>query len=266
MENSEMSWLYDTPVHAGLKRPYKCIYCSADMKELVYRDDSLTDLENDPNYISNGRRFVAAMRIVWRCEVCGWWYLEKGYEKINDHVDFYSAYGMLKIFDFKDISAPMDQVRGYLAAKYDARFQVDPILYEETVASVFRDIGYQARVTTRSRDWGVDVYLDGPDGSLIGVQVKRWKHAINVEQVTALTGALVINKCTRGVFVTTSSFRPGAVEAARRSSIQGLPVELVDAKKFYELLRVAQAAVEVQPDDPEMPWNNITPRYFSGIH
>ena len=90
-------------------------------------------------------------------------------------------------------------------------------------------------------DRGIDVYLDGPDESLIGVQVKRWRGAISVEQMTALTGALVVNDCTKGIFVTTSRFRRGAVEFAARSSLRGYPIELVDATKFYQTLKIAQA-------------------------
>jgi hypothetical protein len=55
---------------------------------------------------------------------------------------------------------------------------------------------------------------------------------------SALTEPLVINNCTRGIFVTTSRFQPGAVEAASKSSSRGFPIELVDAKRFYEILQI----------------------------
>jgi restriction system protein len=258
-----MSWAYDTPVHAGLQcYRSKCIYCKAKMALIIDREESVDDLSKDSNAV--GRTFLGARRMISRCCFCGWWRVEKWYDKRNGHVDFYSAYGQLKALDIKDISTPLNEVRSYLAAKYSARFHVDPFLYEQTVGSVFRDIGYQALVTAPSGDWGIDVYLEDIDGSLIGVQVKRWKGAINVEQITALTGALVINNCTRGVFVTTSRFRPGAVVAAARSSSCGFPAELINGKKFYELLRIAQAKLNVPPYDPEMPWNKITPGHFMG--
>jgi len=180
------------------------------------------------------------------------------------HVDFYSAYARLKALDPSDMTTPVEEIRRYLTAKYRYRFLVNPTLYEETVASVFRDLGYNVCVTS-SGDWGIDVYLQGPEGSQIGVQVKRWINAINVEQITALTGALVINQCTRGIFVTTSRFRPGAVEAAARSTRFGFPVELVDAKRFYEILRIDQANHQIELDNPAMPWNRITPRRHLGV-
>lgn len=165
--------------------------------------------------------------------------MDKGYSKRNHHIDFKSAYGLLKPLDLTDISIPITDVRNYLAARYDARFCVDPYRFEEIVASVFRDAGYRARVTNRSGDWGIDVFLDGSNGSLIGVQVKRWKDSIAVEQITAPTGALVINDCTEGIFVTASQFQPGAVTAADLSSVRGFPIELIDAKRFYEILQLA---------------------------
>ena len=247
-----MAWIYDDAVHKQIKDPNYCIYCGTRLKDLK---------------VPNDRGFHPDERYVKRCPVCGWWQVERLVDTPSlRHTDTYTAYGRLKAFDLSDISAPIDEVRSYLAAKYECRYSINPFLYEQTVASVFRDLGYYARVTTPSGDWGVDVYLDGPDGSLVGVQVKRWKQAINVEQVIALTGALVINECTRGVFVTTSRFRSGAVEAASRSSTHGFPIELVDAKRFYEILQIAQATIEVVPDDPAMPWNRIEPGFHLGKH
>jgi restriction endonuclease Mrr len=41
--------------------------------------------------------------------------------------------------------------------------QMNPKLFEDTVASVFQEHGYQARVTGQSGDGGIDVVLDGAD-------------------------------------------------------------------------------------------------------
>jgi restriction system protein len=200
---------------------------------------------------------------VLRCPSCGWWHLTKGV-RAGENVHTCGAFGQLKSLDISDISLPIDEVRSYLAARYDSRFTVDPIVFEKTVASVFRSIGYKTRVTNPWGDRGIDVYMDGANDSLIGVQVKRWKGAVNVEQVTALTGALLVNDCTRGVFVTTSRFRKGAVDVADRSSRRGLPIDLVDARKFYDILQIAQATKVVREDDPDMPWNQIDPRTDTG--
>jgi len=95
------------------------------------------------------------------------------------------------------------------------------------------------------------------------VQVKRWKHAIKVEQINALTGALLIHDCTAGVFVTTSEYQRGAVVAAQKASARGFPIELYDASRLYDALQIAQAKREMRADDPEAPWMTcMFPDYY----
>jgi restriction system protein len=128
------------------------------------------------------------------CEVCGWWY----WNNFTEHrlagtthpgiTSRHGAVGSLKEFDVSDQTLPIETVRSYLAAKYDARFEVDPLRFEDVVASVYRDIGYQARVTARRGDGGIDIVLDGPDQTTIGVQVKRYKETISVEQIRSFRG------------------------------------------------------------------------------
>ena len=259
-----MAWIYESVVHNEVEEVGQCIYCKS---ALDHGDVSLDGDEHLAERYDNGlRHFLGGQKTAYVCPSCGWWYVNAQYDGSGGvHVHFYMAYGQLKSLDLTDITTPIDELRRYLTAKYKSRFAVDPSLYEETVASVFRDIGYEALVTARSGDWGIDVYLGGADNSQIGVQVKRWKNAINVEQITALTGALVINNCARGIFVTTSRFRRGAIEAASRSARFGYPVELIDAKRFYDILKIAQARHKIELKDPLMPWNKITPQHKTGI-
>lgn len=118
------------------------------------------------------------------CPVCGWW--TKREELRVYHIGFggfdtsdgriiYGAAGSLRELDLKDQSIPIEEIRAYLAAKYDSRFSIDPWKFEETVASIYRDFGFEVRVTGRSGADGIDVILDGPDDSVIGVQVKGTK-------------------------------------------------------------------------------------------
>ena len=145
--------------------------------------------------------------------------------------------------DLNDISQPLDEIRRYLLAKYDARFLIYPHIFEDTVASVFRDVGYDTFVTARTGDDGIDVILHGPNRERIGVQVKRWKNAIKAEQIRALAGALILGRYTKGVFVTTSRFQPGAEDTTRRFKMLGIPIELLDAHKFFDVLKIAQLNV-----------------------
>jgi restriction system protein len=155
-------------------------------------------------------------------------------------INTFGGVAALKLLDLRDIDAPLADVRAYLAARYEQRFTMNTTLFEQTVASVFRDLGYEARAVGRSGDDGIDVVLDGPDGSTIGVQVKRYKGRIGVHQIRELTGALVINKLTRGIFVTTSDFESGAPRTAALSESEGKPIELYNADRFYDALKLSQ--------------------------
>ena len=73
-------------------------------------------------------------------------------------------------------------------------------------------------------------------------RVKRYRGAIKAEQIRQLVGALVLNGHTTGMFVTTSTYQPGALAAAKRASSLGAPIELMDAEALYAALRLSQHA------------------------
>ncbi|WP_353019021.1 restriction endonuclease [Mesorhizobium sp. M0999] len=77
--------------------------------------------------------------------------------------------------------------------------KLHPKRLEDIVGSIFGDFGYRPWVTAYRADGGIDVYLDSDQG-LVGIQVKRTKNPIEIEQVNSLTGALLVNDCTSGVF------------------------------------------------------------------
>jgi restriction system protein len=127
------------------------------------------------------------------------------------------GYGILRALDPLDIGEPVEAIRAYLTVKYEDCNKVHPRKFEEVVCTIFRDLGYRARITSYSADGGIDVYLDGPDNALVGVQVKRYEKPIEIQQINALTGAMVIKGCAKGIFVTTSRYRKGAAQTAKKS-------------------------------------------------
>lgn len=149
------------------------------------------------------------------------------------------AAASLMEFDLQDISVPLEEVERILIARYEKRHEINPALFEHVVADVFRGKGYRSVVTARTADGGVDVILSD-DQRQIGVQVKRWKNAIKAEQIRALAGALVLRGLTRGVFVTTSRFQPGAESTAEQYRLRGYAIELFDSHRFLEALRLSQ--------------------------
>ncbi len=64
------------------------------------------------------------------------------------------------------------------------------------------------------------------------VQAKRWQQAVGRPEVQGFYGALAGQRAKRGVFITTSSFTPQAVEFAR--SVEG--IVLVDGERLAQLM------------------------------
>lgn len=180
------------------------------------------------------------------CPVCGWWTVFRVHQGEHPRcpgIEGYSgSIGCLKELDLTDVTVPLHEVRQQLLARKDSLFETHPKLLEEVVCSVFKDLGWNARVTAFSGDDGIDVILDGPAGDTVGVQVKRYQkeRRIEAEQIRSLAGALLLNGYTRGIFVTTSEFRRGAASAARKLSAIGYPIELVNADRFLGALGIAQ--------------------------
>ncbi|WP_442909290.1 restriction endonuclease [Ideonella sp. BN130291] len=103
-----------------------------------------------------------------------------------------------------------------------------------------RLFGYRAEATAYTSDGGIDVVLEDSAGERIGVQVKRQKRSIEVEQIRAFLGALVLGGYARGVFVSSSRFSQASTGAARKSTESVLPIDLVDADRFFDMLGYAQ--------------------------
>lgn len=181
-----------------------------------------------------------------RCAKCGWWTAKKHEsDRGQSHGTPVSSYrimasaGCLRVLDVSDISEPVQYIRDYLVGRYHERFKVHPRKFEEVVASVFRDLGFHALVTNYSGDDGIDIILNDAD-TTIGVQVKRYKGAIEVCQIRELAGALLLNGITKGVFVTTSSFQSGVPRTSAKLADRRYAIELMDSAAFYSALEIAQ--------------------------
>jgi len=234
----------------------KCIYCNCELKDIYHHsptdfgefNDFIQPFNNERLYKqgtseinfrpqrTHARTFEHYLKI---CPCCGWWL---GFRNdINSStLRTWGGVGGLKELDLADIDLPLVEVRQYLMADYKKRFILHPQKLEKVVGDVFNDLGYKVRVTAYSGDDGIDVILDGDNDTLIGVQVKRYKDKISINQIRELTGALVINGFTKGIFVTTSDFQSGAERTVRMSEVKGYPIELYNAQRFFEALKLAQ--------------------------
>jgi len=241
-----MLWSYDQHVqwHPDVERycvAETCLFCRVPLRsveERCYDTWAFTGVSN-------------VEKSVRMCPWCGWWVAQKcvrsrayiGRNLTPDRSAYKSAYGSvgcLAQFDDVDATTPLHEIRAYLARDPETRFRLTASQFEQVVGSVFSDFGYLTEVSGRSGDGGVDVVLRDSFDRRIGVQVKRWRQKVKVEQLRALLGALVVGDYTRGIFVTTSSFQRGAPKFVGSAASRGYRLELLDAPHFLESLGLAQ--------------------------
>ena len=231
----------------------KCLYCRAPLVRDLVNEFSVAVNEELRDFTLNDRTRV----FIGICPACGWWKCAMGsyYSDAKPCYDLKLA--VLRRLDLSCLKIPINEVRDYLVARYEERYNVHPRVFEEVVADVFRNHGYRANVTAYSGDGGIDVILEDDEGNSTGVQVKRYKDRISVSQIRELTGALVIGGHTKGIFVTTSEFQSGALTTAAMSEIRGYPIELIDASQFYDVLKIAQLST-MREVIYRKPWGNIS--------
>lgn len=232
-------------IHSSMIERSDCPFCRGKLEEIgrVSPDGGLdvTELDSNNSWVS-----------VYACSACGWWKMDGQIEACFGPEDPLTpnkfsqrevlATAALANLDITDDTVPIDDVRRYLIARAKSGKVLHPKLLEETVASVFRSIGFQARVTAYSGDEGIDVILDGPEGKTIGVQVKRYQDKIKADHIRSFVGALILEGHCGGIFVTTSDFQRGSYVAADKASVMGLPVSLITGKKFEQALRLTNMA------------------------
>jgi hypothetical protein len=217
----------------------QCPFCNEALSELQYLGD---EHHGDDNYVSDFRGVT--------CTICGWWVI-----KLYRHIDgnyikprrdsrpdfvhsWHWTHATLKELDPSDITTPIDELRDYLIAKFESRFDVNPRLMEETVGSIFRNMDWNVVVMCYSKDGGIDAIIT-KDGATAGVQVKRYRDTVGVSQLREFTGALVSKKLTKGVFATTSRFTKTAVGYAEEL-LPEIRIELMDAPRLFDALHIGR--------------------------
>ena len=119
--------------------------------------------------------------------------------------------------------------------------ECSPSFFEHLVIDLLVHMGYggsfseAAQVVGKSGDEGIDGIIKEDKLGLdtIYVQAKRWKGVVGRPEIQKFAGALLGQKASKGVFITTSSFTKEAVEYA--SSVDR-KVVLIDGTKLATLM------------------------------
>jgi SNF2 family DNA or RNA helicase len=135
--------------------------------------------------------------------------------------EIYSLFGLKKNVPFKKSETDLKSV--------DIN-DLNPYDFELFVSDLFEKMNYHARVTKKSRDGGVDIYVKlntptGFDEMIIQCKHKENENStVGVEKVRELFGAVSSNvKLTKGILVTNGKFSNDSIEFAN-----GKNIDLID--------------------------------------
>ena len=113
--------------------------------------------------------------------------------------------------------------------------------FEKLVVDLMRAMGYggalggSAKPTQYTNDDGIDgIISEDPLGlDKIYLQAKKWQNNIQRPEIDKFIGALTRKGATKGVFITTSDFSSGALEAASGLSMN---IVLINGAQLAELM------------------------------
>src|SRR5580692_1723302 len=92
--------------------------------------------------------------------------------------------------------------------------KLDSRQFEELVAEIWRNLGYETELTARTKDGGRDIVAVRRFEANVRflIECKRYgpSHKVGVELVRALYGVRTHEKATKGILATTSTFTRGA--------------------------------------------------------
>jgi len=114
-----------------------------------------------------------------------------------------------------------ERLMEHLKRQPETMFDLPPRKFEELVADLLVDLGYDVELTPATRDGGKDIlaYMETPHGRLLClVEAKRYRadRKVGVELVRGLYGTLADVDASSAMLVTTSSFSPDALAFQKR--------------------------------------------------
>ena len=132
-----------------------------------------------------------------------------------------------------------DEVKKYFKKNPDKLYDLDPRKFEELIASIFKDFGFDVELTKATRDGGRDIIAsirNAVTNFLAYVECKKYAadNKIGVGIIRNVAGVHYMRKPSKSIIVTTSYFTKDAIKEARSLENQ---LDLKDFNSIKEWLK-----------------------------
>ena len=138
-----------------------------------------------------------------------------------------------------------DEVKKYLKKHPQKLYELHPRKFEELVASILKDLGFEVELTPATRDGGRDIIAhvrNAVSSYLTYIECKRYAadNKVGVGIVREVIGVHHIRKPTKSIIVTTSFFSKDAIKEAEAMESQLDLKEFTDIKAWLQRYEGAQ--------------------------
>lgn len=132
-----------------------------------------------------------------------------------------------------------EEVKKYLNKHPQKLYELSPRQFEELIASILKDLGFEVELTQATRDGGRDIIAhvrNAVSSYLTYIECKRYApdNKVGVGIVREVIGVHHIRKPTKSIIVTTSFFSKDAIREAEKMESQ---LDLKDFNSIKEWLR-----------------------------
>jgi hypothetical protein len=210
-----------------------CPYCRTGLETSSYLDEE----DGSCEVIRGDEPDVAQL---WTCPYCGYWQWYSIFENRGLHGS--AAMSILSAFDPVVPENCWTELAQHLRRNESLWHSISPYGMERLVAEIFRSNYSHAEVihVGKPADLGIDVIFIESGGNKWLIQVKRREKSGAVEgfeTLQKLLGTLVLEGQFRGVIASNAShFSYQAKREAKRASLRGFTIELLDRGKLNRML------------------------------
>lgn len=168
------------------------------------------------------------------------------YHQKNEHEREDFIRSNKKIIDFNNFQHTPLNLKNFNALKLEQLRKMNPFVFEEYIASMFRVLGYKdAKATKRTDDGGKDVIMHDAEGQLYYVECKRFGKNSTVGRpiIQKIVGACYPDGA-RGIVINSNKFSQKAIAEAKKSGVRLIgPVELLEMIEKAEAIQNQQEAL-----------------------